>query len=140
MRKLLVAVDGSEHTGRIVDQVIALRRDGLEFSVELLTVMPAVPPEFALFVDDEKAKRACREQGNRAQRAAREQLDAAGIAYTAHVLSGSAVDTILHHAREHGCNWIVMGSRGLGPVRSVMLGSVASHVLQLAQIPVLVVK
>ena len=77
MRKLLTAIDGSEYTGRIVQELIGLYRDGLN--------MPAVPREFALFVDDQKAQRACREQGEHAQRSARAELDAAG-----HSLSGAS--------------------------------------------------
>lgn len=46
---------------------------------------------------------------------------------------------IVEYAEAHGCDLIVMGSRGLGAFRG-MLGSVSSHVLREATMPVLVVK
>ena len=46
---------------------------------------------------------------------------------------------IVSYARDNGCDLIVMGSRGLGALRG-MLGSVSSHVLREAEMPVMVVK
>ena len=51
----------------------------------------------------------------------------------------SPVDGINDFAKEHGCDLIVMGSRGLGALRGI-LGSVSSHVLREAAVPVLIVK
>ena len=51
----------------------------------------------------------------------------------------SPVDGINGFAKEHGCDLIVMGSRGLGVLRG-MLGSVSNGVLRSAEIPVLVAK
>ena len=46
---------------------------------------------------------------------------------------------IVDYAIERDCDLIVMGSRGLGGLRG-MIGSVSSHVLRNADIPVLIVK
>lgn len=48
-------------------------------------------------------------------------------------------DQIVTYAAESDCDLIVMGSRGLGALRGI-LGSVSSHVLRNADVPVLVVK
>lgn len=46
---------------------------------------------------------------------------------------------IVSYAADHDCDLIVMGSRGLGALRGI-LGSVSSHVLREAAVPVLIVK
>ena len=51
----------------------------------------------------------------------------------------SPVDGINDFAKEHGCDLIVMGSRGLGVLRG-MLGSVSYGVLRSADVPVLIAK
>ena len=51
----------------------------------------------------------------------------------------SIPQTILEQAAEVDADMIVLGSRGLGPVKSVLMGSVSRAVLQRADRPVLVV-
>ena len=51
----------------------------------------------------------------------------------------SVVDGINDYAHDHGCDLIVMGSRGLGVLRG-MLGSVSYGVLRSADVPVLIAK
>jgi nucleotide-binding universal stress UspA family protein len=52
---------------------------------------------------------------------------------------GNPVQQILEQAAAHGCDLIVMGTRGHGTLADVMMGSVASRVLRRSKIPVLVV-
>lgn len=48
-------------------------------------------------------------------------------------------EQIITYANLHACDLIIMGSRGLGALRGI-LGSVSSHVLHNATMPVLIVK
>lgn len=56
------------------------------------------------------------------------------------IAQGHPVYAILKHSEERQCDLIVMGSRGLGPIREFFLGSVSHNVVQNSKIPVLVVK
>jgi nucleotide-binding universal stress UspA family protein len=53
---------------------------------------------------------------------------------------GHPAHSILEYVQENNCDLIVMGSRGLGPIREFFLGSVSHNVVQNSKIPVLVVK
>ena len=70
----------------------------------------------------------------------RQILKAAGIACTPVVEIGPPAETIARVARENGCDAIIMGTRGLGAVSSVVLGSVSSRVLHLSDLPVTLIK
>jgi nucleotide-binding universal stress UspA family protein len=51
-----------------------------------------------------------------------------------------AVDGILRVVEERSPDVLVMGTRGLGPIRSVVIGSVARSLAQLSPVPVLIVR
>jgi len=56
------------------------------------------------------------------------------------VFVGSPALSILECADESGADLIVIGSRGLGTFKGMMLGSVSSYVAQHAKVPVLIIK
>ena len=56
------------------------------------------------------------------------------------VLVGPVAETIVDYARKNGCEKIVMGTRGLGALGSVLLGSVTSRLMSLTELPVTLVK
>lgn len=64
----------------------------------------------------------------------------AGVPYEVRVEIGGIAATIERVAREGGADHIIMGTRGLGGVRSLLLGSVATKVLKLVNVPVTLVK
>lgn len=57
----------------------------------------------------------------------------------AFVKGGPTARTIVSFSEEHGNDLIVVGSRGLGSLEGVLLGSVSHKVTSLAKAPVLVV-
>ena len=56
------------------------------------------------------------------------------------LVSGLPVNRIIETARECGAQLIVMGSRGLTGLPHLLLGSTAERVIQLATLPVTVIK
>lgn len=81
-----------------------------------------------------------REEGEKELAPARAQLDAAGIGFTPHVHVGQPGETICHVASQLGCTLIAMGTHGRGALAGMVVGSVATRVLQHAPIPVLLTK
>ena len=56
------------------------------------------------------------------------------------IVDGSAAESIIAAAKHEKADMIVMGSRGLGDMKSLMLGSVSHKVLQQSKCPCLVTK
>jgi nucleotide-binding universal stress UspA family protein len=69
------------------------------------------------------------------------RLKESKIPFTTEVLEAiSITDTIVSYAESHQVDLIVMGSRGLGGFKKLLLGSVASGVSQHSKCPVLIIK
>ncbi len=81
---------------------------------------------------------------NRVQGFLDEQVEkiraATGSAVQAHVRLGRPDEEIVVLAEEMGAGLIVVGSRGLGGLRRVLMGSVSDSVVRHAHCPVLVVR
>jgi len=66
-------------------------------------------------------------------------LKAASVPYTSKTVRGYVGSMIVAYAKEQQCDAIVMGTRGMGSTEQ-LLGSVARQVIQLAEVPVTLVK
>jgi nucleotide-binding universal stress UspA family protein len=71
---------------------------------------------------------------------AAEKVRAAGVPYTTQIEAGDAATTIARRADALQCEGIVMGTRGMGAIANLLLGSVAVKVVHLANLPVTLVK
>ncbi|MEO8040614.1 MAG: universal stress protein [Betaproteobacteria bacterium] len=142
MRKILIAVDGSENSLRAVRHVIAEKDVYREpLSAVLITVQPpVVSGAVKMFLNAEQIEHHYREQGEAALAGARDLLAAAGIPVEHRILVGDVAQTIVRVAKDQGCAQIVMGTRGRGSVAGMILGSVATRVIALADVPVLLLK
>lgn len=141
MLKFLLPVDGSDASNRAVAEFITLIDWYKEKpEIHLLNVQFPQRGNVPLFIDKESIALYQQEEGMKELRAAHELLDQAGIGYQLHITVGTPSDMILHYAKELNCNQIIIGPRGLGAVKGILLGSVASKVIQLSTIPVLLIK
>lgn len=139
---ILLAIDGSEHSSRAVDALLAFAPHLRNVpNVHVLYVHLPIPIGFALkHVARDVVDSYYHEEGQVIVKPAVAKLEAAGIAATSHVRVGSPGETIAHTAKELGCNSIWMGTHGRGSVTQALLGSVASRVVALAQVPVTLLK
>jgi nucleotide-binding universal stress UspA family protein len=149
--RVLVVVDGSERTGRVVEQAKALASDEKSVQAILLNVQPA-PVDgrlrgYGSFKREEIRERLVDCLGRRAVTAAGRVLSHAGIENTFRVEIGNTVATILRIANEEGCDAILIGSaapstlqKWLQRTTGILLATVATQVAQLSEVPVIVVK
>lgn len=139
MRKLLLAVDGSEVAQRAASHVAELAAQ-MPLEVHAINVQPALSGDVSLFVSRADLDRYHRDEGDKQLAPVLALLAERGVNTSAHVLVGSPGDTIARFAEERGLDGIVMGTRGLGSVAGALLGSVAFKVVHLAGVPVTLVK
>jgi nucleotide-binding universal stress UspA family protein len=140
---VLLPVDGSDSSNRAVDYVIG-RMDALKggLDVHVLNVQHhmAYGSWVGTFVGQDAIREYQTEQGMAALKPARARLDAAGVKYQHHIGVGDEGEVVARYAQDKGCDLIVMGTRGMGSVTNMLLGSVATKTIHLSPVPVLLVK
>ncbi|MEW5865134.1 MAG: universal stress protein [Pseudomonadota bacterium] len=137
--RVLVPVDGSECSNRAVEFLARKAKYYAEpLEVHLLNVQHPFPGTIRGV--HRQAQEAHHEEGMKALAAARRILDEAGVPYQHHIAVGEPADTIVRYVKEKAVDQVVMGTHGRGAVVGLLLGSVASKVLQLVEVPVLLVK
>jgi nucleotide-binding universal stress UspA family protein len=137
--RLLLPFDGSRAALNAVHYVADSVKDGVA-EVQLLNVQRPVLDDPALMHAAHGIIEAHRSAGERVLRAAREILDAEGVAHSAQVAFGPAAETIARVAAENRCSLIVMGTRGRHPMVNLVTGSVPSRVVQHARVPVMLIR
>lgn len=140
MKHILVPCDGSANALRALAYAAGLAKDDPAVRLELLHVLDPMHfrnPAAALPPDELERRRA--DALAHVLQPARAILDAAGVPYQVHARTGDPAGEIAAQVAESGCDGVVMGTRGLGPVASLMIGSVACHVVHLVQVPVTLV-
>ena len=147
-KKFLVAVDGSDHSWKALDLATKLARIS-DAELVILHVVPyepmpdalrqfaqieAIPPEeenlrFHSGIGDKIA-------GEAEARARKNGLDRV----TTMVAEGNAANEIVEKAETKDTEMVFLGSRGLGDVSGMLMGSVSHKVLHLAPCTCVVVK
>ena len=140
-KRILVPTDGSEITAKAVQAAIGIARlCGAElfvlavkepFPYSAISEMQPVPPQE--FFDAQERVAAAR---------VKEATSAAtGLVAHGHTVEGlHPWEAILDHAKEQGCDLIVMASHGRRGVTALLLGSETQKVLTHSTLPVLVVR
>jgi nucleotide-binding universal stress UspA family protein len=136
--KVLLAIDGSADADRAAEYVA---RYGHQLGVTEVYVLNVQPygsyRTYALFRNEILLE--ADKHGEHAMAFACKALDEAKLLYRFHTELGEPADAIVHAAAAQQVEEIVMGTRGMGALGNLALGSVAYKVIRLAKVPVTVV-
>ncbi|MFB9974175.1 universal stress protein [Allobacillus sp. SKP2-8] len=137
-QRILLAVDGSEHSERATEQAVAIASLIEDSLIEVVLV-----------ADFSKAKNeVLHSQGKEELEVSRRKklidiekiIQEKNVNYEVNILHGEPGPTIVSHANDQQFDLLVIGSRGLNTLQEMVLGSVSHKVVKRADCPVLVVK
>jgi len=139
--KILLPVDGSDHTKRMLAYIAAhdeLLGAGHEYLV--FTAVAPVPTHAARFLDPGMLESYYRDQAEEVLGPVRKFAERHGwTVRTAHG-AGQASEAIAHFVDAEKPELIVMGTHGHGALGNMLLGSVANGVLARCRVPVLLIR
>ncbi|HUH87524.1 MAG TPA: universal stress protein [Pusillimonas sp.] len=141
MNTVLVPIDGSESSLNALKAALAITEGRSGTSLRVITVQPPIASgNVKRFISAEILDEYYQEEGEKCLVGARELLARSTAKAEFEVVVGSVAESIVDYAQKHGCDHLVMGTRGLGRISGLLLGSVATKVLSLTDIPVTLVK
>ena len=141
--RILLAVDGSKHSMEAVEFLVShpgwLRETP---ELHLVTVHLPVPklPGMGAAVGKAQIDKYYQEESERCLVDARKKLDAAGVRYEVHTLVGAVAESLVKHAKDKRCDLICIGTRGHSELGKALVGSTATKVMHISDVPVLLVK
>ena len=140
--KTLLAIDGSDNSYAAVH---ALQYFARAEQLTLLHALDVPRPAYPMMLPDvaeelyKTLEQSMREDGERLLDRVQSLLPMHAGPSTKHLRIGSPAEVIVSTAKEQKADLIVMGARGLGPVKERLLGSVSHRILTLASCATLIV-
>jgi nucleotide-binding universal stress UspA family protein len=143
--KILVPVDGSPASLRALDFAIEMTEQNPDTSLVLLNVqnisaMDLADADMADAAMGSDWQEAHSQASAKTLKEAVGKAEAAGIGFKRIVRTGQTAEAIAQAAHDEGVGHIVMGTRGLGSIQGLLLGSVAMKVIHLAEVPITLIK
>ncbi|MRH44532.1 universal stress protein [Aquibacillus halophilus] len=136
-KKILLATDGSEHSLRSAEHAIKL---AIQFNgtVDVVYVVDARTSKSDVlhYVDKYEVKRERQEK----IKPVLTLLESSEIDYKVQILHGEPGPSIVDYANKHDFNCVVVGSRGLNNLQTMVLGSVSHKLAKRVKCPVLITK
>ena len=142
MRKLLVPIDRSDNAMRALRYAIHLAEENGQIELHIVHAdeQPIVYGEIALHMTEEKARELLRKHGEDTLKPAVEMAKSAGVRYKGEILIGDIAKSLVKYAEDIDCDGIVMGTRGMSAIGNLVMGSIATKVIHLTNLPVTLVK
>jgi nucleotide-binding universal stress UspA family protein len=152
--KILVPLDGSEHSLRALEIAIQIAKkfDGKITLIHVysITIRPVIMPEPTTLTppmipvmtpaEVSKAVEATRKAGASILADGEQKVKAEEVQVETTLREGHTVQEIVKTAKEGKFDLIVIGGRGISKIRELLLGSVTDGVIHHAPCPVLVIK
>ena len=138
--KILVAVDGSDVSYRALDAALFLS-EKLGSKITAIHVIENVP---TVYIQSQKVlNELLEDRKNESQKILDECSSIAtkkGIVITTTLLEGNPASIILEFSQSEKYEVIIIGSRGMGQFKELLLGSVSSKVIHHSSCPVLLIR
>lgn len=140
MRTVLLPVDGSPHAFQAALYLIDFVKAHGPLEVHVVNIEPEPAAWQTHGMEPEAIQAHLAACAHIAMKPVVNALNEAGISHHSHIKLGNIAETIVSLVDKLGCDTIVMGTRGLGAISGLALGSVTTKVLHLATVPVICVK
>jgi nucleotide-binding universal stress UspA family protein len=137
--KILLAVDGSEHSMRAARAAGDLARAMKSSIVRIVVAFDGIP-DFLGEPNRQQAIDARLKEANEILQKAQESVGNIPGEIHTELIEGSPAEAIIGVAKTRGSTVIVMGSRGISTIAELVLGSTSHKVVSHASCPVLIVR
>jgi len=147
VKKILVATDGSDHARRTIELASDMAvQDGAALYLLHVVSETEIPEEVLKYIRVEKFEEPpervyLHKVGEGIIAAAEKEARDKGVEEVqSTVVQGDPAEVIINFGREKGVDMIMLGSRGLGQVKGMLLGSVSNKVCHVADCTCVTVK
>ncbi|WAI00681.1 universal stress protein [Methanogenium organophilum] len=137
--KILLATDGSENARRAADEAAGLARE-LSSHVILVYIINTPPSQSRMAKANFDVHSLLEEDARSEIKDTIQIFEKEDLPYTLKVAIGDPAAEIIEIAEKEKTDMIVIGSRGLGTIKGVFMGSVSQRVAHHASCPVMIVK
>ncbi|MBB2487180.1 universal stress protein [Mitsuaria sp. WAJ17] len=139
--KILVAVDGSSYTKRMLAYLVAHDEWlGSAHQYTVLHAVPAVPPRAAAVLDKAVLKSYYDDEAEKVLKTVRTFFEKQKVRAEFISKVGPAAEVVSAAANKGKFDLLLMGSHGHGTLGNLVLGSVATKVMSQTDVPVLLVR
>ncbi|ANU12659.1 Universal stress protein family [Planococcus halocryophilus Or1] len=136
--RILLAVDGSEHSERAAKEAVKLAKGSTKSQVTIVFVADYDDSKKEVLHSGSSSELDLKRRKN--LQPVEDALSAGGVNYKVEILHGTPGPAIVEYANQDEFDVLVIGSRGLNSLQEMVLGSVSHKVVKRANCPVLIVK
>ena len=141
LSKILVPVDGSENSFRALEHAIFLSTKIQEAQTTVLYIIEDQPSLYIYSPKTmEKVRADYKRESTKILERCKEMANKSGINIHTVLLEGDPASKIIGYSEMEKSDIIIMGSRGMGKFKEVILGSVSNKVLHHAKCSIMLVR